>query len=233
MLEPLVSSILWPYENDGHRYRGRDRLWNDLYKGSDSGDGLAPKLAVPFTNSLENPYLLPGNIIESPDCYEPSVTADLSLGSLKLPLLTGGDNESAIASAACFIALVIRHSRAWFLEEKAQEFPQAEFDWSFHMGIPASSYDDTSLVSNFDQILKAAVLLSKEPQWRDQERTIKKEWLERATQRAKEEEFYDQVCVYPEIAAQLHGYIRSDRWDSTRENFCLSTWVAERLIRPW
>jgi len=183
--------------------------------------GSRQSWAVPFTNSLENPYLLPGNIIESPDCYEPSVTADLSLGSLKLPLLTGGDNESAIASAACFIALVIRHSRAWFLEEKAQEFPQAEFDWSFHMGIPASSYDDKSLISNFDQILKTAVLLSKEPQWGDQEHSIKKEWLQRATQRAKEEEFYDQVRVYPEIAAQLHGYIRSDRWDSTRRKFLL------------
>ena len=183
--------------------------------------GSRQSWAVPFTNSLENPYLLPGNIIESPDCYEPSVTADLSLGSLKLPLLTGGDNESAIASAACFIALVIRHSRAWFLEEKAQEFPQAEFDWSFHMGIPASSYDDQSLISNFDQILKTAVLLSKEPQWGDQEHSIKKEWLQRATQRAKEEEFYDQVRVYPEIAAQLHGYIRSDRWDSTRRKFLL------------
>ena len=64
-------------------------------------------------------------------------------------------------------------------------------------------------------------MLSKEPQWGDQKHSIKKEWLQRATQRAKEEEFYDQVRVYPEIAAQLHGYIRSDRWDSTRRKFLL------------
>ena len=40
------------------------------YKGSDSGDGLTPSWAVPSPILLRI-YLLPGNIIESRDCYEP------------------------------------------------------------------------------------------------------------------------------------------------------------------
>ena len=183
--------------------------------------------AVPFTNSKKNPYLLQGGACLEQGFYRPVVNNDLSIGSLKLPFLDGSPvTEEHFARTAAYLAYVIAHTRQWFLETKESQFQRFAIDWTYHIGIPASSYSNEELVQTFEDLLDCALKLSMLVD--DEGAGIYSSQARRIAARLDRAEPYEEIVedcadlrVYPEIAAQLHGYVMSDRWDSERRKFML------------
>lgn len=182
--------------------------------------------AVPFTRNKENPYLLPSRVFLSDGKYSLLGDENQAVDNLKLPFLQAEYDHDKRCHMAAFLTLVIRQSREWFLQNSASAFNGFEFEWHFHMGLPASNYDDKNLVQVFrDSLLCAAITSlgeSKAITRLDVEKTIN-----------TTENFYkdnsieikvdpDYVNVFPELAAQLHGYISSDKWDKNRPKFMLA-----------
>lgn len=234
-----TTEVNWLYQGSSRTQFGTNDALGciDVVMGIDFGTtftkvvlrepGSRRSWAVPFTDSANNPYLLQGGISLEQGAYRPRINNDLSLGSLKLPILEGAVSEEHFSGTAAYLAFVIAHSRRWFLETRRAEFARFEIDWSYHMGIPASSYANATLVQSFEDLLHAALKLSAAIDENDCSVISSVEARRIVKTIATSEPYEDTVddcvelAVYPEIAAQLHGHVASDRWDSDRRKFVL------------
>lgn len=67
--------------------------------------------------------------------------------------------DAAIVSAA-YLALVLRHSRQWFLDEHCRSFGGRSIRWNVSLGLPSTNYDNDSLCDQYLNVCGAAWLLS-------------------------------------------------------------------------
>ncbi|MGK0417393.1 MAG: hypothetical protein ACJAST_002491 [Halopseudomonas sp.] len=181
--------------------------------------------AVPFTKDV-NPYLIPSCVYKNEDEYT-LLASGQKLTDLKLPLLLDEKIESGhLDHIVAFLALVIRYSRDWFFKEHGDIFPDTEFEWNYHIGLPASNFRDGKLVRRFKTLIAAAAELSLNQSDSISDIAVKSSVVS-AHKAVTAEDRSDPRCepqftrVFPEIAAQLHGYVRSDRWDRNRPKFML------------
>lgn len=67
--------------------------------------------------------------------------------------------DAAIVSAA-YLALVLRHSRQWFLDEHRRSFSGRSIRWKVSLGLPSENYDNDSLCDQYLNVCGAAWLFS-------------------------------------------------------------------------
>lgn len=181
--------------------------------------------AVEFTTDA-NPFLMPSCVYKKDDIYT-LINQGERISDLKLPLLLDEAMDSGhINHILAFLALIIRYSRDWFFKNYGDVFPNAEFEWNYHIGLPASNFRDKRLVTRFRTLIAAAADLSLNESERMTEGSVAQSLISAHKAISTNDGSYLKcdphfTKVFPEIAAQLHGYVKSDRWDRNRPKFML------------
>jgi hypothetical protein len=187
-----------------------------------------PSFAVDFgsLSYQSRPYLLPTKLWMTPD-KEFSLRSGEGtqpINDIKIELFSKDERFTTKYGpthlslppqeiAAIYLALLLRHSRKWFLETKrdyVREFKR--FRWSLNLGVPSPCIEDNEENKVFQRVGKAAWMLS----------TLEDELitLESATTELKHvdnpkywENYEEYTCdfdIIPEIAAGAVGYALSN-----------------------
>jgi len=171
-------------------------------------------------------YLLPTKLWVSPDGFcsiEPCNGAKL-IKDIKIDLFLPNrilstknsstqDQFSTEESAACYLALLLRFSRRWFLETKKDHVRDfKKFIWNFNLGVPSPCVENNQQHRTFQRVGKVAWKLS----------TLKEELITFKKARtelklvnnpdywADDDEFACDFEIIPEIAAGAVGYALSE-----------------------
>ena len=179
--------------------------------------------AVPFyENTSKNPYIYPCRVYlhnhlyyleEIGDCYS----------NLKLPLINDDEiNPIDLRNAVAFLTLIIRHARGWFLVEHAEIYKNSLIAWELNIGLPTATFEENNLNRRFKNIALAAINLAGDLSDPISESLID-EYLNKTHQdyaTALSLQIHpDFVNVYPEIGAQVVGFVESDSWDNQNRPF--------------
>jgi hypothetical protein len=178
--------------------------------------------AVPFIDidGIDS-YLLPSRLYESAGAYSLRSGAKVHR-NLKLSLLASGNTSLAHRRATAFLALVIRHVRAWLFAQHAEIYSSTRIMWKLVLGMPAENYADSELVRRFHLLARSAWMLAgvrhKEITADLADVTISKvEKLEEGKVSASAS-MEAQVDVVPELSAQIYGFLQSNRFDRKAKN---------------
>lgn len=71
-----------------------------------------------------------------------------------------GKSFDAASVSAAYLALVLRYSRHWFLDNHRNRFGDRTIRWSVSLGLPSENYDNGSLCDQYLEVCGAAWLLS-------------------------------------------------------------------------
>jgi len=175
------------------------------------------RYAVPFEQRVAtpNPYLLPGvlTIAADGECHLGEVPdAQAYYSDMKFSLLAQDRTVERCALVAAYLALVLRHVRAWFQSNLGDVYGRNRINWLMNMGLPSDPWHDRQLKELYKQIAWAAWELSVAPgkvtlaAARDAYRTDPKGNFNGASLRSPE-----QISVIPEVIAQIASYVRSPR----------------------
>jgi len=184
--------------------------------------------AVPLGKDPSNPFIVSSLLYLNEDTYD-LLGNGQTVTNLKTPFLVGEGDEDTIVDGIAFLTLVLRQVKGWIAREVLPELPGAPV-WSFNLGLPAKNLEESSLVSQFERMLICAALLSEESS-QELDRKLVFECLmsikELYGASADAYQFRDsmicadQVHVFPEFAAQIIGYLKSDSWDRTQPKFLM------------
>ncbi|MFO1465370.1 MAG: hypothetical protein U1F35_02835 [Steroidobacteraceae bacterium] len=179
---------------------------------------------VQFSGEGDEPYFLPAMIYRSGAVYSLD-QGDDEISDLKLKLLACKATipVEEFDDACAFLALAIRHCRGWFLDRYASLYRQHQLSWTLNVGLPARSYEDERMVASFRRLAWAAANLASDtekPVVRSDDvhlyRQLALDVYRTGIRQAEIGSFEfqpDDVDVVPEIAAEVHGFIASSRWD--------------------
>jgi hypothetical protein len=212
-------------------YESADEI--DLVLGLDFGtsctkvvimeDAKKQAWAIPFVSG-ESAYLLPSKVFLTEGLYSLTGEQENSISRLKLPMILEKIYKNHLVDVIAYLALVVRYSRAWFLQNAASTFHGFRFNWHYHIGLPASNYDNSKLVKVFNQALHCAVIAANsnnECIKRDDVMNTYNLYFGSQKHSTEFPVHPDHIATFPEISAQLHGYVNSDRWDRSRPKFML------------
>ena len=176
--------------------------------------------AVPFSNAEGvNRYLLPSRL------YQTDSTFDLGGGTsvlrdLKLSLLADPKDLDAQVKVTAFLGLLIRHARGWLLSEHEGIYKHSHILWKLVLGLPSAHHLDGENQELFERLAAAA--------WRISARDIEDigfdEVLNDLTTgqgAVTANPDFAEICVVPEIAAQIYGYVSSTSFDPHAQNIYL------------
>jgi hypothetical protein len=180
---------------------------------------------VPFTVARDEHYLLPTRIFRSSAACSLD-EGELEISNLKLQLIAC-DARLPVAEfndACVFLALVIRHCRGWFLGQYSSLYRGHKLNWTINVGMPTRSYEDQRVVGTFHRLAWAAANLASDggkEVIRSDDVALYRQLALLAYEKGVDAtvlggfEFQpSDVAVVPEIAAQVHGFVESGRWDS-------------------
>ena len=126
--------------------------------------------------------------------------------NLKMRLMNDPELEHVRDLLACYLAEVINHSRSWFDSNRPADYRGREIYWSLNLGFPGKAVDDSPLALAYRSIATVAVSLASCPE------TPSLELAARLRQHGPEGKPFipsGRIELYPEIAAQLAGYVNS------------------------
>lgn len=199
------------------------------------GDSALNKaFAIPFNDEDDiRRYLLPSRL------YETTNTFSLGKGrlvyrDLKLSLLADPDNEEAQIRVTALLALVIRHARGWLLSEHRDVYSQTNILWKLAVGLPAAHHLHDEHQGLFQKVSLAAWLAassSKQELGRDtvSDALVRAVQLLGGAETTRPSEDIE-VSVVPEIAAQIYGYVASNRFDKKAKNLFLMVDVGAGTV---
>lgn len=186
--------------------------------------------AIPFSSPATDPYLLCTRVWESDGVFS-LMPKGRDRGNLKMALFDNRASERDLVNATAFIALVLRYAKGRFVRDQGIEFPRTTFVWFAHMGLPARDFEDRGLVARFHRALLAGMLLAERLEPSVELGQVQRclQTVENATTRGDksvaDDEFgevhTDQVNLIPEIAAQIYGFLKSERFDPAQDTFLL------------
>lgn len=128
--------------------------------------------------------------------------------NLKMRLMADPGSERIRKLVAIYLAGVIRDSLRWFGSEGPRRYGDRRLSWSLNLGFPAKKVETGPLVEAFREIADLAVRLGST----DLPLDLSSLQLLRSGPQAGEERGIippDRIHVYPEIGAQLAGYVNS------------------------
>ncbi len=129
-----------------------------------------------------------------------------SEANLKMRLMNDPSCNRIRDLLACYLAEVITRSRTWFEKNCPNDYSRREIRWSLNLGFPGKAVDATPLAQAYRNIAAVAVALASHPEAPSLELAARIR-----TQGVECESFIPpaRIQLYPEIAAQLAGYVNS------------------------
>ena len=185
--------------------------------------------AVPFLSESSNPYLVPTAIQADDEKKVVIKTGDGPgfLHDIKLDLMQGESSTTTVRVAA-YIAQIVRHSIRWFLSVHADEYRDMEIFWTMALGLPTDSARQAELKHRFRlaAITGAQAAISQEDSITigkvgELKSRVEKDLITISANggHSRFKELGSDagvVEVVSEIAAQMEGLYRSQRWDSKK-----------------
>ncbi len=127
--------------------------------------------------------------------------------NLKMRLMNNPTDEKVRDMVACYLAEVISLSRLWFVTNGPTDYRQREIHWSLNLGFPGKAVQkNTPLATAYREVAMVAVALSSQPEKPSVELAAS---IRRKTTEIQPFITSSRVQLYPEIAAQLAGYVNS------------------------
>lgn len=129
-----------------------------------------------------------------------------SEANLKMRLMDDPSSDEVRDLLVCYLAKVIRYSRSWFNLNAPADYRRRELRWSLNLGFPDKSVAGSRFESAYREIAHVAVALAssqEEPSPELASRLRRRELVIEPFIPA------ERVNLYPEIAAQLAGYVNS------------------------
>jgi hypothetical protein len=186
------------------------------------GDNAIQKaFAVQFRNAAGlQGYLLPCRLFQESSRYSLAPIGD-PLADLKLSLLSDPNNSIYQHRVVAFLGLVIRRARAWFLEAHKSVYMSENIIWRISLGLPSANHLKAEQKGIFETLAMSAWIVAG-----NSSQEICDSRIAAALQRSKElangslpKEHEDVVIsVVPEIAAQIYGYVASEKFDKKAPN---------------
>ena len=195
---------------------------------------LRKAFAVPFSSEEGiRRYLLPSRLYQTDAVFTLTEGKDIHR-DLKLLLLADPANVETQVRVSAFLALVIRHARGWLLSEHRDVYRQTNILWKLAVGLPAAHHLQSEHHTLFHSVAQAAWLVaasSKQEIGHDSvlNALLRAELLASGLPPSRPAEEAE-ISVVPEIAAQIHGYVESNRFDRQAKNLYLMVDVGAGTI---
>jgi hypothetical protein len=183
---------------------------------------LGKAFAVPFcARDGVGRYLLPSRLYESAGSYS-LLPGGIAHRDLKLSLMACPEDTRNLLRVAAFLALVIRHARSWLITSQRDIYCRTNILWKLVIGLPVAHHLDgahrnvfrraahTAWLAACSDSGKVADLLLTEMKRRTEQLE------EGAAPRTEAEEA--EIGIVPEIAAQIYGFVASNRFDRNAPN---------------
>lgn len=156
--------------------------------------------------SLTNSFLLPSVFSIMPDgaCVLGPAGEGKLISDIKMGLIGGMLPQSRI-HAVVFIALATRYVRSWAFSELRNIVEGFELIWKLNLGLPARSWDNSTLCADYRGIALAGWNLGFGPGSITLE-SARSTLHESAGSRPETDVDQDGVAVFPEFGAQVHSY---------------------------
>jgi hypothetical protein len=125
--------------------------------------------------------------------------------NLKMRLMDDPENEGLQNLLACCLAEIIGRARLWFAWKSPSDYRTREPRWILNLGFPAKSLSPSALTNAYDTVAKLAVSMAFGP-------SAPAPRLAAQLRKRNAPLPFAEECrieLYPEIAAQLAGYIQS------------------------
>lgn len=181
--------------------------------------------AVPFAQvGIGNPYLFPSRVYLSGGDYSLDRPADngastVTIRDLKITLMRRPEQVEYMIHATAFLALIIRHARGWLFSAHGDTYKSSQIEWGLNLGLPAEKSEDARLNKRFMAIAVAAINLAARPG--SITKQVAGRCLVDATRASAGKDIHelgltvhpDMVGIFPEIAAQVVGFVESESWD--------------------
>lgn len=183
---------------------------------------LEQSFAVPLcTGGAFDRYLLPSRVFErSVGMGDELSEIAFSLRDggvvhrdLKLGLLGHPNSQVHQVRVVAFLGLVMRTVRAWLFQEHASVYRRARIAWRVAIGLPAATVLNNALVPLLQNLVGTA--------WRiaGEQTEVTSRGIQIALNESLSPEEIDlEVNVLPEIAAQIYGFVVSQRFDRKAVN---------------
>jgi len=125
--------------------------------------------------------------------------------NLKMRLMDNPESVRLQHLLACCLAEIIRRARDWFVDHAPSDYARCDLQWRVNVGFPEKTVGHSPLADAYRTVAKIAGRLARQrgPITLERARKIRKE-----TGGCKKRASYP-VELYPEIAAQLAGYVHS------------------------
>lgn len=178
--------------------------------------GLKKAHAVPFRSAIGiEAYLLPARLYEDNGSYSLH-GGTRHFNDLKLALLANADDPSLQCRVVAYLALAIREARGWLFSEHADDYIKTEIVWTVALGLPAEHVVENRLSNVFARLGAAAWAVAEQSMISTDVCRKALEHTANGSSNTKVE-----VTVTPEIAAQIYGFVSSNRFDAKARNFFL------------
>lgn len=152
-----------------------------------------------------NRFLIPCELSEMLD-------GELKLGScvgaihhrnLKMPILEGDHSLRVCSTIIGFMALVLRDTRTWFLNEYRHTYGDVRIDWCLNTGLPTGQYHDENLKELYEKIIDTAWHVSLDPS------RLNLKFISRCLDSTSPMANDLEIGLFPEFVAQINSYIKS------------------------
>lgn len=165
-------------------------------------------------------YLLPCRLYQSGDKFS-LLSGDSEYSNLKLDLIDNPHSSECQERVTAFLSFVIRQVRAWFFDNYNAVYKSRNIVWALSIGLPSENhFEHQSLVDVYKRIGEAAWLLSSSESYflsRKDVATALRPESQLMENSLFDSEYKDVfVSVVPEIAAQIYGYVDSERFDKNK-----------------
>lgn len=163
------------------------------------GHSTCEYLLPTHLNINQNYYFLPkGN--------EKGWKSDLKLQLLSS--LKSVNEEDAVHNAIAYIALVFRYVRTWFLNTQKDIYGDLLLDWHVNVGVPSETAQNNDLCMLYTKVITAAWAVSAS----EGDVTLRLiHDVQQGIHLGKYDlELFPPVHAFPEIAAEVAGYTKSD-----------------------
>lgn len=165
-------------------------------------------------------YLLPCRLYKDDNIFSLS-PGGVPVADLKLSLLASPTSTERQVQVVAFLALVIRRVRAWFFSAQESVYRSSNIFWRMALGLPTANHLEPELADVFRLLAMAAWVLAG-----DGDSEVTESGVKSALRRAGELEKGEspspgedlELSVIPEIAAQIYGYVASEKFDRKHEN---------------
>lgn len=176
--------------------------------------------AVGFSDVLGvKKYLLPSRLYKHGSKYSLS-EGETIFRDLKLGLLANENDIDAQNKVIAFLALLIRHARAWFFENHGLIYKNSKILWKLAIGLPSANHLNGVHKDLFNKLSACGWQLSllKVENITDVEinnvRGI-------PTADFSADSDFAEISIVPEIAAQIFGFVSSNSFDKNAKNIFL------------